>query len=64
MIEMAQITPPIGFNLFILQSLTGTPITRVARAAAPFFVIMCLAVVGLTAFSEIALWLPNALFGP
>ena len=64
MIEMAQITPPIGFNLFILQSLTGTPITRVALAAAPFFVIMCIAVVLLTAFPEIALWLPNALFGP
>jgi tripartite ATP-independent transporter DctM subunit len=64
MIEMAQITPPIGFNLFILQSLTGTPITRVARAAAPFFAIMCLAVVVLTAFPGIALWLPNALFGP
>ncbi len=64
MIEMAQITPPIGFNLFILQSLTGTPIMRVARAAAPFFVMMCIAAVLLTAFPAIALWLPNALFGP
>ncbi|WP_417209543.1 TRAP transporter large permease [Antarctobacter sp.] len=63
MVEMAQITPPIGFNLFILQSLTGTAVTRVALAAAPFFLMMCLAVVMLTLFPEIALWLPNKLFG-
>lgn len=63
MVEMAQITPPIGFNLFILQSMSGTPITRVALAAAPFFVMMCFAVVLLTLFPEIALWLPNQLFG-
>lgn len=63
MVEMAQITPPIGFNLFILQSLTGTAVTRVALAAAPFFVMMCLGVVLLTLFPEIALWFPNRLFG-
>lgn len=63
MVEMAQITPPIGFNLFILQSLTKTPVTRVALAAAPFFVMMCLGVVLLTALPQIALWLPNLLFG-
>lgn len=63
MVEMALITPPIGFNLFILQSLTGTAITRVALAAIPFFAMMCLAVVLLTAYPQIALWLPNLLFG-
>jgi tripartite ATP-independent transporter DctM subunit len=62
MVELAQVTPPIGFNLFVLQGLTGHPIGRVALAALPFFVLMCIGVVILTAFPEIALWLPSALF--
>ena len=62
MVELAQITPPIGFNLFIIQGLTGTSIIKIAVAAAPFFVLMCIGVVLLIAFPEIALWLPNALF--
>ena len=62
MVELAQITPPIGFNLFIIQGLTGTSIMKIAVAAAPFFVLMCIGVVLLIAFPEIALWLPNALF--
>lgn len=57
MVEMAQITPPVGFNLFILQSQTGDSIVRVARASLPFFLLMCLATVLLVAFPEIALWL-------
>ena len=39
-VEMAQITPPVGFNLFVIQGLTGEKIGRVARAAIPFFIIM------------------------
>ena len=62
MVELAQITPPIGFNLFIIQGLTGTPIMKVAVAAAPFFVLMCIGIVLLTIFPEIALWLPDQLF--
>jgi C4-dicarboxylate transporter DctM subunit len=62
MVELAQITPPIGFNLFIIQGLTGTPIMKIAVAATPFFVLMCIGVVLLTVFPEIALWLPNTLF--
>ncbi len=62
MVELAQVTPPVGFNLFVLQGLTGHPIGRVAWAALPFFVLMCVGVVILTAFPEIALWLPGALF--
>ena len=62
MVELAQITPPVGFNLFIIQALTKTPILRVALAAAPFFLLMCLGAAILTAFPEIALWLPDALF--
>ena len=62
MVELAQITPPIGFNLFIIQGLTKTPILRVAYYAAPFFVLMCIGAALITVFPEIALWLPNTLF--
>ncbi len=62
MVELAQITPPVGFNLFIIQGLTGTPIMKVALAALPFFVLMCGGVVLITLFPEIALWLPDTLF--
>jgi len=62
MVELAQITPPIGFNLFIIQGLTHTPILRVALYAAPFFVLMCLGAALITVFPEIALWLPQVLF--
>ncbi|SET01886.1 TRAP transporter large permease [Oceanicella actignis] len=60
-VEMAQITPPIGFNLFVLQGMTGKPIGYIARAAAPMFAIMVAMVAILTAFPELALWLPEAL---
>ena len=62
MVELAQVTPPIGFNLFIIQGLTGAPIYKVAVASAPFFVLMCVAATIITIFPEIALWLPNTLF--
>jgi tripartite ATP-independent transporter DctM subunit len=63
MVEMGQITPPVGFNLFVLQGLTGTPIGKVAMAALPFFFLMALAVVIITIFPGIVLWLPNLLYG-
>ena len=62
-VEMAQITPPIGFNLFVIKSLTGDPIGRIARNAAPFCVIMMLLVALLTAFPQIALFLPRSAMG-
>ena len=62
MAELAQITPPVGMNLFVLQGMTGRPIGWVARAALPFFLLMCLAVLLLTAFPGIALWLPDFLY--
>jgi C4-dicarboxylate transporter DctM subunit len=57
-VEMAQITPPVGFNLFVLQGMTGDDIFSVARAAIPFFLILVLAVVLITVFPQIATWLP------
>ena len=64
MIELAMVTPPIGFNLFVIQGLTGYPIGRIAYAALPFFLLMVLAAAIITVFPEIALWLPDALFNP
>lgn len=61
MVELGQITPPVGFNLFVLQGLTGEKIGRVAKASFPFFVLMCVAALLLCIFPDIALWLPNAL---
>ena len=62
MVELGQVTPPIGFNLFVLQGLTGHSIGRTALAAAPFFALMCLGVAIVTLFPGIALWLPDVLF--
>lgn len=59
MIELGQITPPIGFNLFILQRLTDKSILAVAWHAFPFFVLMCMGAALLTIFPQIALWLPE-----
>jgi len=58
-VEMAQITPPVGFNLFVLQGLTGDNIVEVARAAIPFFAILVVAVVLIVVFPDIATWLPT-----
>jgi len=58
-VEMAQITPPIGFNLFVLQGMTNHEMGFIARAAFPMFLIMVLMVFVLIAFPEIATWLPE-----
>ncbi|SOE11430.1 tripartite ATP-independent transporter DctM subunit [Hoeflea halophila] len=58
-VEMSQITPPVGFNLFVIQGLTGFDILRVARAALPFFLLLLLAVALITVFPGIATYLPS-----
>ncbi len=60
-VEMSQITPPVGFNLFVLQSLTGRSILYVARTALPFFLILVLAVAIIVAFPGIATYLPSVM---
>lgn len=49
-VEMSQITPPVGFNLFVVQGLTNAPICRIARASLPFFLIMVTMVIVITLF--------------
>ena len=58
-VEMAQITPPIGFNLFVLQGMTGHGMGYIARAALPMFAIMVAMVFVLIAFPGLATWLPD-----
>ena len=58
-VEMAQITPPIGFNLFVLQGMTEHEMGVIAKAAFPMFLIMVLMVFVLIMFPEIATWLPE-----
>ena len=62
-VEMSQITPPVGFNLFVLQGLTQKNIFRVAVAALPFFFLLLAAVVIVTVFPGIATWLPQRMAG-
>ncbi len=59
-VEMAQITPPIGFNLFVMQGIAKREIGYVARTALPMFLLMVVMVGILIAFPEIATWLPDS----
>ena len=59
MVEVSQITPPVGFNLFVIQGLTDEPVIRIARHALPFFFLMLLTTTILTLFPQIALFLPG-----
>lgn len=58
-VEMAQITPPVGFNLFVLQGLTGRELPYLARTALPFFGLLVLAVGLIYLFPQTVLWLPG-----
>ncbi|MDD5335569.1 MAG: TRAP transporter large permease subunit [Rhodoferax sp.] len=58
-VEMAQITPPVGFNLFVLQGMTKKEITYIARVTLPFFFLMCAMVLLLWYFPQMATWLPG-----
>ncbi len=58
-VEMAQITPPVGFNLFVIQGLTGEKIGRVAKATIPFFLIMAAFAILIAVFPEIVTFLPS-----
>ena len=60
-VEMAQITPPVGFNLYVLQGMTGRNIFTIGAYALPLFILMCVAVVLVAVFPGIALWLPSTM---
>lgn len=58
-VEMSQITPPVGFNLFVIQGLTKIDILKIAKAALPFFLLLLLAVFLITIFPQIVIYLPS-----
>ena len=58
-VEMAQVTPPIGFNLFVLQGMTQHEISYIARTAIPMVLLMVLMVIILVVWPELATWLPD-----
>ena len=63
LVEAGQVTPPVGFNLFVIQGISGAPIMRTAKSALPFFLLMCLGAAVLAVFPEIALAPPRWIFG-
>lgn len=58
-VEMAQITPPVGFNLFVLQGMTGRELTWIARVTLPMFALMALGLTLIYLFPGIVTWLPR-----
>ena len=63
LIEIAEITPPVGFNLFVLQNMTGVDSNRIAKVTIPFFFCMILGIVLITVFPSIVTSVPDALMG-
>lgn len=63
MIELAQISPPVGFNLFVLQGMSGQSILTIAKASIPFFLILIFATILVVVFPQIATWLPQYMMG-
>ena len=61
-VEMAQITPPVGLNLFVLQGMTGKNIWYLSLAALPFFLILLLGVILISVFPEIVMFLPKMMY--
>jgi C4-dicarboxylate transporter DctM subunit len=62
-VEMAQVTPPVGFNLFVLQGMTGRQITTIAWYAVPYFALMMVAVALIYLFPGLVTWLPSRMIG-
>lgn len=63
LVEIAEVTPPVGFNLFVLQNMTGKDSNVIAKAALPFFGLLVLAVIIITIVPEIVMWLPDVVMG-
>ncbi|MGC8767903.1 TRAP transporter large permease [Calditerrivibrio sp.] len=62
-VELAQITPPVGFNLFVIQGLTGKDLGYIAKQSLPAFIIMCFLVLIIFVYPDIVLYLPNKMRG-
>ncbi|HSH89123.1 MAG TPA: TRAP transporter large permease subunit, partial [Ramlibacter sp.] len=63
LVEIAEVTPPVGFNLFVLQNMTGKDSNLIARAAIPFFLCLVVCIALITVFPQIVTVVPDALMG-
>jgi len=63
LVEIAEVTPPVGFNLFVLQNMTGKDSNVIAQASIPFFMCLVLCIVLITVFPQIVTFLPNLVMG-
>ena len=63
LVEIAEVTPPVGFNLFVLQNMTGKDSNLIARAAIPFFICMVICIALITVFPQIVTILPDLVMG-
>ena len=63
LVEIAEVTPPVGFNLFVLQNMTGKDSNHIALAALPFFACLVICIGLITLFPAIATWLPDVVMG-
>jgi tripartite ATP-independent transporter DctM subunit len=63
LVEIAEVTPPVGFNLFVLQNMTGKDSNTIARASMPFFAMLVVAIALITVFPQIVTWLPDVVMG-
>jgi tripartite ATP-independent transporter DctM subunit len=63
LVEIAEVTPPVGFNLFVLQNMTGRDSNYIARASLPFFAMLVLTIAIITVFPQVVMWLPDFVMG-
>jgi TRAP-type C4-dicarboxylate transport system permease large subunit len=63
LVGIAEVTPPVGFNLFVLQNMTGHDSNYIARCSIPLFFLLIVCIALITAFPQIATWLPDAVRG-
>jgi len=63
LVEIAEVTPPVGFNLFVLQNMTGRDSNYIAKASLPFFAMLVVTIGIITVFPDIVLWLPDLVMG-
>ena len=63
MVEIAEVTPPVGFNLFVLQNMTGHDSNYIAKAALPFFAMLVVTIAIITIFPQTVTWLPDTVMG-
>jgi tripartite ATP-independent transporter DctM subunit len=59
LVEIAEVTPPVGFNLFVLQNMTGRDSNLIAKSALPFFAMLVLCIAIITVWPGLVTWLPD-----